>query len=252
MEKIEVFYRELYGIGLYHKYAVYTNKDGKQFATSGWKGEDGDLEITKGVYDKFYPDHPNRYGLKAQETHPSETIATGNDLSQGWADATKAMQDIDNEGYDYSVPLQNSNTALDSALRTAGFPEPQNDDLGEYWAPASGRTLTHDNLEENADAFWGDLKKVLAEIWNNPQDSLDAILKALNDLIDPAGNYVRSPLAFDLDDDGIEVVATKNGVLFDHDANGVKNQSAWLSGDDAWLALDKNGNGTIQIRGHKH
>ena len=58
----------------------------------------------------------------------------------------------------------------------------------------------------------------------------------------------RDPLAIDLDGDGIETVgipSTGSPILFDHDADGVKTGTGWLKGDDAWLALDRDGNGSI-------
>ena len=55
------------------------------------------------------------------------------------------------------------------------------------------------------------------------------------------------PLALDLDGDGLETVGitTTAQVLFDHDGDGIRTGTGWLKGDDAFLALDKNGNGTI-------
>lgn len=58
----------------------------------------------------------------------------------------------------------------------------------------------------------------------------------------------RDPLAIDLDGDGIETVGLPAGqapILFDHDADGIKTGTGWLKGDDAWLVLDRNGNGVI-------
>ena len=58
----------------------------------------------------------------------------------------------------------------------------------------------------------------------------------------------RDPLAIDLDGDGIETIgipAAGNPILFDHDADGVKTGTGWVKADDAWLVLDRNGNGTI-------
>lgn len=58
----------------------------------------------------------------------------------------------------------------------------------------------------------------------------------------------RDPLAIDLDGDGIEtagIPASGTPILFDHDADGVKTGTGWLRPDDAWLVLDRNGNGTI-------
>ncbi|HJV83347.1 MAG TPA: calcium-binding protein [Burkholderiaceae bacterium] len=55
----------------------------------------------------------------------------------------------------------------------------------------------------------------------------------------------KDPLTFDLDGDGLETVATSAGILFDHDGDGVKQGTGWVGPDDGFLALDRNGNGTI-------
>ncbi len=53
------------------------------------------------------------------------------------------------------------------------------------------------------------------------------------------------PLILDLDNDGIETVGTEAGVLFDANADGIKNGTGWVSKDDGFLVWDKSGNGTI-------
>jgi len=56
----------------------------------------------------------------------------------------------------------------------------------------------------------------------------------------------RDPLAIDLDGDGIETVGVgSTPVLFDHNADGIRTGTGWVKADDAWLVLDRNGNGTI-------
>jgi len=56
----------------------------------------------------------------------------------------------------------------------------------------------------------------------------------------------HDPLVLDLDGDGLETTGIGGApVLFDGDGDGVKTGTGWLKGDDAFLALDKNGNGTI-------
>ena len=55
----------------------------------------------------------------------------------------------------------------------------------------------------------------------------------------------RSPLAIDLDGDGVETVSVDNGVYFDHDGNGFAEKTGWISSDDALLVRDINGNGQI-------
>lgn len=53
------------------------------------------------------------------------------------------------------------------------------------------------------------------------------------------------PLVFDMDGDGIEVSSLDDGVEFDIDGDGRKEKTAFATGDDAFLALDRNGNGSI-------
>jgi hypothetical protein len=55
----------------------------------------------------------------------------------------------------------------------------------------------------------------------------------------------RDPLTLDLDADGLETRPVSAGVLFDHDADGVRTGTGWVASDDGFLVLDRNGNGTI-------
>ena len=87
----------------------------------------------------------------------------------------------------------------------------------------------------------------LVEWGNGLWDSLREIGESITDLFHRARNWVapRDPLALDLDGDGIETSGINAGVLFDHDADEIKTGTGWLKGDDAFLVLDRNGNGTI-------
>lgn len=53
------------------------------------------------------------------------------------------------------------------------------------------------------------------------------------------------PLVLDLDDDGIEVSDFENGREFDINADGKTDTTSFVMGGDAFLALDRNGNGQI-------
>jgi hypothetical protein len=56
----------------------------------------------------------------------------------------------------------------------------------------------------------------------------------------------RDPLAIDLDSDGIETTSAATvPILFDHNADGIRTGTGWVRPDDAWLALDRDGNGLI-------
>jgi hypothetical protein len=56
-----------------------------------------------------------------------------------------------------------------------------------------------------------------------------------------------SPIIVDIDGDGFDLTDAVGGVRFDIGSDGYRDQVAWTApgSDDAWLALDRNGNGQI-------
>ncbi|MCK5189826.1 MAG: hypothetical protein KAR12_07195, partial [Methylococcales bacterium] len=113
-------------------------------------------------------------------------------------------------------------------------------------------------LEENLDNFLKPLLDPLNdlghwlndELYNLKQDldeALKDLFQAAKDWVAPPPRVRYEPLALDLDGDGVESTALGNwdGVLFDHDNDGRKEGTGWVSGDDGILALDRNGNGII-------
>ena len=60
-----------------------------------------------------------------------------------------------------------------------------------------------------------------------------------------AGCYCTSPILIDTLGDGFDLTSPANGVWFDIKGSGKSLKLSWIQGDDAWLALDRNGNGKI-------
>jgi hypothetical protein len=76
--------------------------------------------------------------------------------------------------------------------------------------------------------------------------SLDCSDSGTDD-VSRAGNGCDSPIVIDVAGDGYRLTSVRDGVWFDLDADGVPEQVAWTraESDNAFLALDRNGNGRI-------
>ncbi|WP_439888761.1 calcium-binding protein [Pseudomonas sp. MBLB4123] len=113
-----------------------------------------------------------------------------------------------------------------------------------------------DKLEDVRDAV-DKIKKIGGELssgsaltrlcYPNWSEYINAEVERINSEFTSAVEFVqrRDPLALDLDGDGIETLSANSGITFDFDGDGLKTGTGWVKGDDGFLVLDRNGNGTI-------
>ena len=125
---------------------------------------------------------------------------------------------------------------------------------GVHWMPKRFGPIRNPYSGDNLDPVCEAAKKASKEMTrglgcSNP-DNAEACREAgIGDPETPGyggAPEVKSPLAIDLNGDGIETTTIQKGVFFDIDNDGFAEKMSWLNGeDDALLVLDKNGNGVI-------
>ncbi len=234
METIEVRYKPLFtplnGNTIYHKYYVYTDASGKQYAARGgptpfgWPFPFGDITTEHGPYEERNPEK----GIKGfpdwdpENDDPRETVGEGDDLKSKWEDVKRTIDDIKREKHSYEPEERNSNTTIDTTSKRTGLRETQLDGPGGLNTPGSDNDI-RSPLERLIDG--------IKELYN----------RARSAFVPPR----RDPLVLDLDGDGFETSGANIIVHFDHDGDGFAEATGWIGADDGLLALDRNVNGSI-------
>src|SRR5690606_11474096 len=68
---------------------------------------------------------------------------------------------------------------------------------------------------------------------------------AVEAYLEEIGTTFMTPIAIDINGDGIETIPIEFGVYFDLDADGANERVGWLSSTDGFLIIDKNKNGFV-------
>ncbi|WOB25660.1 beta strand repeat-containing protein [Xanthomonas dyei] len=94
---------------------------------------------------------------------------------------------------------------------------------------------------------WVSERILTPDQWYALFDSIPGLSQDIPKNFEDARRFVprRDPLFLDLDGDGIETVAATGSILFDHDGDGVRSGTGWVSADDGFLVFDRNKNGFI-------
>lgn len=161
----------------------------------------------------------------------TDTLRGGDGFDIYDIDNLDTIEDSDGKGAVYRGSMQ-----LTGGTREEGDPENTYYGGGDVYV-LDGTTLrvngglTIENYHKDAN----DLGIFLKTEDDDDEDAPD---------VGPAENK-KSPIVIDLDGDGVETVAMDNDRHFDHDANGMRERTAWASADDGFLVRDLNGNGLI-------
>ena len=107
-------------------------------------------------------------------------------------------------------------------------------------------TWKDDKIEEEDSKFYGGLYNVSsnATVYVN-EKSGKFVIKDDDKAKKPNDPKYYDPLVVDLGGDGIELIKMNGAINFDHDLNGFAEATGWIGKNEAFLALDKNGNGVI-------
>lgn len=115
-----------------------------------------------------------------------------------------------------------------------------------------------------ATAVGGIASYIVTESWESIKDlhqllvdyTADALWQLFgpNDELDPSSAFqtaetTLSPIAIDLNGDGIKTLSKDANIYFDHDKNGMAEQTGWVAADDGLLVLDRNADGQINNGG---
>ena len=119
-------------------------------------------------------------------------------------------------------------------------------ELGQALQPGESVTLSYYGMREVYSGYnWQTGTQFFTEASITQIDQHDT---DLSNNTDSSRSWWISPISFDLNGDGVQTISIEQGVQFDLLNTGSQVNTGWLSGEDAFLATDDNGNGIIDDR----
>jgi hypothetical protein len=145
-----------------------------------------------------------------------------------------------------------------------GFLEAGDDDFGRFqiWRDLNQNGISETNelfslsalgikslnltLNLTGDELVSDSNVLFATSEFHRTDGTTGLIGDVSFAFDPEDPMIAPPIVFDLDNDGAGLVTLESSnTRFDMNGDGVADKTGWIKSGDAFLALDRNDNGTI-------
>jgi hypothetical protein len=284
-ETITAYIRTTAGGTAHHTWVVYTNSAGQSFSMSGWPSGSGSLLRPFGSIDvQVTTWGPNSWDWSGNNNAvASQQMANAPSLSVTWASMTQCAAQIDFANIRYAPLGGNSNSVINTCLLWAGLPPVTIDTahiLGSGpWTPGSEIDLRTFNLNikhgpDEPDAisvqplsYYGGVfgfsgaGERLTGLGGGPTIGMFGAGGSGYWIFaevgvnggSPSGGWrwVSSwatrikPVVLDMDGDGLEVTSAVASPGFDFFGTGHSKATGWITGGDAILVRDWNGNGVV-------
>jgi Ca2+-binding RTX toxin-like protein len=221
------------------------------------QGGDGDDIISGGAHADEIPDEGTLKSIDFLNNDDGavDTLMGGDGFDTYYVNAGDIITDGEAEGVDGDG---DGAVYLDGLLLTGGSKEPEEQDCHDE---GDERDDGAQNESDDEEAYvgsggetyeWGEGGLIVTYNGSSItitdwQDGDLGITLEEGDTENESPDCYASPIVLDLDGDGVEINALSNSVAyFDVDGDGVRERTAWVNADDGLLALDNDGNGTIE------
>ena len=161
-------------------------------------------------------------------TDASEALADQDELMEQFMSFTEKLLGAADDFFNEALSLFSGSTL---ELPTLGFQQLLDAFAGEYLSAFFG---------ENTEASEAGAIASASAVQMEFKFSFSASMSVEQTVVQES-----DPIIFDLDGDGYELTRYQNGARFDILGNGSTQQTAFVTGGDAFLALDRNGDGEI-------